>query len=195
MPAAGPSLDFEGFPSLAGIEVAANAYVTGQKLCVFELLVHVCTKYPSRVREYLRESGRSVAKGFWTHGDDALVPIPDIMNLQQRKAAAEAHAGLCRVHHADCIARITLELLLCTVDCIDWLFLSGLVKKDIHRLLCISSVTKFLFPPSRSWCPVSVLLGKLVNCCLYRKIRDQCTVCTADDVASICIFLRKHHKP
>ena len=35
MPAAGPSLDFEGFPSLADIEVAANnAYVTGQKLCM-----------------------------------------------------------------------------------------------------------------------------------------------------------------
>ena len=46
MPAAGPSLDFEGFPSLADIEVAANAYVTGQKLCVFELLPHVCTKCP-----------------------------------------------------------------------------------------------------------------------------------------------------
>ena len=52
MPAAGPSLDFEGFPNLADIEVAANAYVTGQKLCVFELLPHVCTKCPSRVREF-----------------------------------------------------------------------------------------------------------------------------------------------
>ena len=40
MPAAGPSLDFEGFPSLADIEVAAIAYVTGQKLCVFKLLIH-----------------------------------------------------------------------------------------------------------------------------------------------------------
>ena len=39
VPAAGPSLDFGGFSSLADIEVAANAYVTGQKRCVFELLV------------------------------------------------------------------------------------------------------------------------------------------------------------
>ena len=69
VPAAGPSLDFEGFPSLADIEVAANAYVPGQKLCVFELLVHVCTKCPSRVREFLWESVRAVAKGFRTHID------------------------------------------------------------------------------------------------------------------------------
>ena len=113
VPAAGTSLDFEGFPSLADIEVAANAYVTGQKLCVFEMLVYVCTKCPSRVREFLWESGWAVAKGFCTHGDDAPVPIPNIMmNLQQRKAAAKGHAGLCGVHHVDCIARITLESLL-----------------------------------------------------------------------------------
>ena len=112
VPAAGPSLDFEGFPSLADIEVAAITYVTGQKLCVFELLVHVCTKCPSRVRECLWEPGWAVAKGFCTHGDDAPVPIPNIMNLQERKVAAKAHAGLCGVHHVDCIARITLESLL-----------------------------------------------------------------------------------
>ena len=114
VPAVGPSLDFEGFPSLADIEAAANAYVTGQKLCVFEPLIRACTKCPSRVRKFLWESGRAVTKGLRTHGDDVLVPIPNIMNLQQQwKAAAEAHAGLCRVHHADCIAaRITLELLL-----------------------------------------------------------------------------------
>ena len=113
VPAAGPSLDVEGFPSLADIEVAANAYVTGKKLCVFELLVHVCTKCPSRVREFLWESGGAVAEGFCTHGDDAPVPIPNIMNLQQRKVAAKkAHAGLCGVHHVDCIARFTLESLL-----------------------------------------------------------------------------------
>ena len=87
VPAAGPSLDFEGFPSLADIEVTANAYMTGQKLCVFEPLVYVCTKCPSRVREFLWESCRAVAKGFCTHGDDAPVPIPNIMNLQQGKAA------------------------------------------------------------------------------------------------------------
>ena len=109
VPAAGPSLDFEGFPSLADMEVAANAYVTGQKLCVFELLVHVCTKCPSRVPEFLWESSRAVAKGFCTHGDEAPAPLPNIVNLQQQKAAAEAHAGLCGVHHAACIARITLE--------------------------------------------------------------------------------------
>ena len=110
VPAAGPSLDIEGFPSLADIEVAADAYVTGQKQNVFELLVHVCTKCPFRVREFLWESSRAVAKGFFcTHGDEAPAPLPNIMNLQQRKAAAEAHAGLCGVHHADCIARITLE--------------------------------------------------------------------------------------
>ena len=111
MPAAGPSLDFEGFPSLADIEVAANAYVTGQKLCVFELLVHVCTKYPPRVREFLWESDWAVAKGFCTHGDDAPVPIPNIMNLQQRKVASNAHI-LCGVRHVDCLAGITLESLL-----------------------------------------------------------------------------------
>ena len=111
VPAAGPSLDFEGFPSLADIEVAANAYVTGQKLCVFELLVHVCTKCPSRVREFLWESGWAVAKGFCTLGDDASVPIPHIMNLQQRKVAANVHI-LCEVHHVDCLAGITLESLL-----------------------------------------------------------------------------------
>ena len=102
VPAAGPSLDFGGFPSFADIEVAANAYVTGQKLCVFELLVvHVCTKCPSRVREFLWESGWAVAP----------VPIPNIMNLQQRKVAAYAHI-LCGVHHVDCLAGITLESLL-----------------------------------------------------------------------------------
>ena len=111
MPAAGPSLDFEGFPSLADIEVAANAYVTGQKLCVLELLVHVCTKCPSRVREILWESDWAVAKGFCTHGDDAPVPIPNIMNLQQRKVAANVHI-LCGVRHVDCLAGITLESLL-----------------------------------------------------------------------------------
>ena len=109
VPAAGPSLDFEGFPSLADMEVIANVYVTGQKHSVFELLVHVCTKCPSRVREFLWESSRAVAKGFCTHGDEAPAPLPNIINLQQRKAAAEAHAGLCGVHHADCIARINLE--------------------------------------------------------------------------------------
>ena len=58
VPVTGPSLDFEGFPSLADIEVAANDYVTEQKkLCVFKLLVHVCSKYLSRVREFLWESG------------------------------------------------------------------------------------------------------------------------------------------
>ena len=31
-----------------------------------------------------------------------------------------------------------------------------------------------------------------MNNCLYRKIGDQSTVCTADDVATICIFLHKH---
>ena len=66
----------------------------------------------SRVRGVLWESDRAVAKDFFTHGDDAPVPIPNTMNLQQRKAAAEAHVGLCRVHRADCIARITLESLL-----------------------------------------------------------------------------------
>ena len=112
MPAAGLSLDFEGFPSLADIEVAANAYyVTGQKLCVFELLAHVCTKCPSRVREFLWESDWAVAKGFCTHDDDAPVPIPNIMNLQQRKVAANAHI-LCGVRDVDCLAGITLELLL-----------------------------------------------------------------------------------
>ena len=43
VPAAGPSLYFEGFPSSADIQVAANAYVTVQKMCVFEMLVDVCT--------------------------------------------------------------------------------------------------------------------------------------------------------
>ena len=94
MPAAGPSLDFEGFPSLVDIEVVANAYVAGEKLCVFDLLVHVCSKCPSRVREFLWESGRAVAKGFCTHGDDAPVQIPNIMSLQQRKAAAEAYTSI-----------------------------------------------------------------------------------------------------
>ena len=109
VPAAGPSLNIEGFPTLGDIDFAANAYVTGQKHSVFELLVHVCTKCPSRLREFLWESSRAVAKGFCTHGDEAPAPLPNIMNLQQRKAAAEAHTGLCGVHHADCIARITLE--------------------------------------------------------------------------------------
>ena len=112
MPAAGPSLDFEGFPSLADIEVAANAYVTGQKLCVFELLAHVCTKCSSRVREFLWESDWAVAKGFSTHGDDAPVPIPNIMNLQQRKVAANNAHILCGVRHVDCLAGVTLESLL-----------------------------------------------------------------------------------
>ena len=111
VPAAGPSLDFEGFPSLADIEVAANAYAIGQKLCVFELLVHVCTKCPSRVRKFLWESGWAVAKGFCTHGDDAPVPMPNIMDLHQRKVAVNAHI-LCGVHHVDCLAGITLESLL-----------------------------------------------------------------------------------
>ena len=47
-----------------------------------------------------------------SHGDDASVSIPNIMNLQQRKVATKAHAGLCGVHHVDCIAPITLESLL-----------------------------------------------------------------------------------
>ena len=46
-----------------------------------------------------------------THGDDAPVPIPNIMNLQQRKVAANAHI-LCRVRHVDCLAGVTLESLL-----------------------------------------------------------------------------------
>ena len=59
----------------------------------------------------LWESDWAVAKGFCTHGDDAPVPIPNIMNLQQRKVAANAHI-LCRVRHVDCLAGVTLESLL-----------------------------------------------------------------------------------
>ena len=60
---------------------------------------------------FLWESDWAVAKGFCTHGDDAPVPIPNIMNLQQRKVAANAHI-LCRVRHVDCLAGVTLESLL-----------------------------------------------------------------------------------
>ena len=34
-----------------------------------------------------------------------------------------------------------------------------------------------------------------MNYCLYRKIGDQSTVCTAYDVGSICILFHKHDKP
>ena len=57
-----------------------NTFVTGQTLCVFELLVHVCTKCLFGVRDFFWESGRAVVKAFCTHGDDAPVPQPDIID-------------------------------------------------------------------------------------------------------------------